>query len=243
VGQYRIPFGIETQTSSRKLHFINRMLVTSPHTEQASSALVTSVKTGYLQERDIGLRLTGKPLSGPIGLDYSVAIINGSDRNTTDRNDKKDWVGRVGLSPLKMLTIGGSAYLGKSPQTVTAAGVTTFTGLNVKRNRYGVDLEIQPVGPMLIRAEYITGKDHTVTFKGYYAFVAYRLPMDIEPLARIERLDPDNSASNNEITRTTVGVNYYIKGETKIQANYEFRDDKAAPRIGNMALVQLQLGF
>lgn len=240
LGQFRIPFGIENQTSSRKLYFIDRMLWTNPETEQASSKAVSSLKAGFIQERDLGLRASGKLLSTPVGLDYALAVINGSDRNTVDKNDKKDFVGRIGLSPLKMVSVGGSGYVGKSP-AATAAGA--FTGVNVKRNRYGADLEIRPIEPMLIRAEYVTGEDDKVKFNGYYAFVAYRLPMDIEPAVRIERLDPNKDKSANEIIRTTVGLNYYIKGDTKVQANYEFRDDKAATKIGNIALVQFQVSF
>src|SRR3569832_1373611 len=102
LGQYRIPFGIETQTASRKLYFIDRMLLTNPDSEQASSKAVSSLKAGYIQERDLGLRVSGKLLTGPIGLDYAVAAINGSDRNNPDKNDKKDIVGRIGLTPVKM---------------------------------------------------------------------------------------------------------------------------------------------
>jgi hypothetical protein len=241
LGQFRIPFGIENQTSSRKLYFIDRMLLTSPNTEQASSRAVSSVKAGYIQERDLGLRLSGKLLTNPIVVDYGLAVINGSDRNTPDKNDKKDIVGRIGISPVKMLAVGGSAYVGKSPQAGTAAG--SFTGINVKRERYGADLEFTPLASLMVRAEYVTGKDDAVKFNGYYAFVAYRLPMDLEPAVRFERLDPNKDASNNEITRTTVGVNYYIKGDTKVQADYEFRDDKGAPKVGNIALVQFQISF
>jgi hypothetical protein len=243
LGQYRIPFGIETQTSSRKLYFIDRMLLTNPDTEQASSKAVSSIKSGFIQERDLGLRISGKLLTAPIGLDYMVAVINGSDRNTADKNDKKDIVGRIGISPLKILTVGGSAYIGKSPQTLTAAGATTFSGLNVKRDRYGADLEIHPFTPMIVRAEYVTGKDDTVKFNGYYLFIAYRFPMDVEPAVRLERLDPNKETPNNEVTRTTIGVNYYIKGDTKVQVNYEFRDDKGSSKVGNIALAQLQLSF
>ncbi len=243
LGQFRIPFGIEMQSSSKKLYLIDRMLVAYPNNEQPSSKLVTSVKSGYLQERDMGLRLSGKPLTGPVGVDYAVAIINGSDKNTPDKNDKKDLAGRVGISPLKMLTVGGSIYRGRSPQTVTAGGATTFTGINVKRDRYGADLELHPIEPLVVRAEYVTGKNDATRFNGYYALIAYRLPIDVEPAIRFERLDPDKDKSNNEITRTTLGINYYIKGDIKLQVNQEFREDKAAPKIGNMTLAQLQISF
>lgn len=243
VGQFRIPFGIENQLSSRKLYFVDRMLITAPDTEQASSKAITSVKSGFLQERDLGLRVSGKVPAGPIGLDYALAVINGSDKNTVDKNDKKDILGRVGLTPFKTLALGGSFYVGKNPQTVTAAGATTFTGVDVKRDRYGADVEFRPLEPLIVRAEYMTGKNDTVKFNYYYALMAYRFPMEIEPAVRFEKLDPNTDASDNEITRTTLGVNYYIKGDTKLQVNYELRDDQGNPKVDNMTLAQLLVSF
>lgn len=72
------------------------------------------MKSGFLQERDLGLRESGRLLSGPIGLDYAVSVINGSDKNTVDKNDKKDILGRVGIAPLKTLTLGGLFTLEKA---------------------------------------------------------------------------------------------------------------------------------
>lgn len=240
LGQFRIPFGIETQTSSKKLLFIDRMLITNPDNEQTSSKGLTSVKSGFVQERDLGLRLSGRPMTEPIGIDYAIAVINGSDKNTTDKNDKKEIVGRLGISLMKGLTIGGSGYFGKSPEKDTTGA---FTGENIQRNRMGADLEFRPMEPLLVRTEYISGKDNTVKFNGYYALIAYRLPINVEPVARYEHLDPDTGKSNNGITRTTLGVNYYLVGYTKVQVNYEIRDDKANSKVDNMALAQIQISF
>lgn len=240
IGQFRIPFGIENQTSSKKLYFIDRMLISNPDNEQTSSKGLTSVKAGLIQERDLGLRLSGRPLAEPTGIDYAIAVINGSDKNTTDKNDKKEIVGRLGITPMKGLTIGGSGYFGKSPATDTSGA---FTGENTKRNRIGADLEFRPMEPLLVRAEYISGKNNTVRFNGYYALIAYRLPINVEPAARYEHLDPDTGRSNNEITRTTFGVNYYLVGDTKFQIDYEIRDDKGNPNVENMALAQIQISF
>ncbi|MBI3609198.1 MAG: hypothetical protein HY204_00650 [Nitrospirae bacterium] len=251
VGQFRIPFGIEIQTGAKKLYFIDRMLITSPDNEQASSKSVTSIKTGFLQERDRGLRVSGRPLIAPVGLDYAIAIINGSGLNSPDQNNKKDVVGRVALSAMSRATLGGSLYLGRTSESVVdpATNKTVFTGNDLKRYRTGADIEVRPVDALIVRAEYIGGTNGvTVThadskFKGYYVLVAYRLPFNIEPAARFERLDPDTKTSGDTITRTTVGVNYYIVGDTKFQINYEFRDDKGNPKVGNIALAQLHVSF
>ncbi len=257
VGQFRIPFGIENQTSSKKLLFVDRMLWTSPDNEQASSKVVTSLGSGLLQERDLGMRLSGKPLDGPVAIEYQIAGINGSDKNTADKNNIKDLVGRVALSAMGKATLGGSLYLGRT--FVTDATVfsnpptntqnATATGDDLKKYRTGADLEIRPTDVLLVRAEYIAGADGVAVthqdkkFKGYYALVAYRLPFNLEPAVRFERLDPDTRTAHNAINRTTLGMNYYFAGDTKFQLNYEFRDDKGNKNVGNMAIAQMQVSF
>jgi hypothetical protein len=72
---------------------------------------------------------------------------------------------------------------------------------------------------------------------------AYRLTDRWEPAARVERWDPDRGAGNDAFTRTTLGVNYHIAGDTRLAVNYEFRDDKAHPALGNLALAQYQISF
>ena len=36
---------------------------------------------------------------------------------------------------------------------------------------------------------------------------------------------------------------YHIVGDTRLSANYEIRDDKSHPALGNLALIQYQLSF
>ncbi len=237
LGQFRIPFGIEIQTSSKRLLFINRMLITNPNNEQESSKGITSVTSGFIQDRDIGIRVSGKAAS----VSYAMAVVNGSDKNVPDKNSAKDVIARLVAQPFNGLTLGGltlggvtlgsSAYRGNGPTQ------------NARRDRVGSDVEFQQGESLLIRGELVTGKDGAVKFDGYYAFLAYRVLPNVEPAIRHEWLDPDIGVSGNEIRRTTVGVNYYMAGNTKYQINYEWRKDSAKPNLDNMALVQLQISF
>jgi len=227
MGQFRIPFGIEIQTSSKRLPFINRMLISSPNNEQESSKGITSVPSGIIQERDIGVRISG----GRSPISYALAVINGSDKNTPDKNGHKDVVSRVALASLKGLTLGSSAYWGRGPMQ------------DARRERLGGDLTYRPSDAFWVQGEYVVGRDVSTKLTGYSMFAVYRFVQQIEATLRYEGLDPNTQASANELRRTTLGVNYYLSGNTRYQLNYEWRDDQAKPGLGNMALMQFQLNF
>jgi hypothetical protein len=70
-GQFRIPFGIETQHSAKNLVFIDRMLTSYLGEQQKTLA-------NFVQERDLGVRLAGEPISGPINVSYALALVNGT---------------------------------------------------------------------------------------------------------------------------------------------------------------------
>lgn len=229
-GQFRIPFGIETQQSARKLVFIDRMLVSYLGEQQRTIA-------NFVQERDLGVRLAGEPVSGPINVSYALALVNGDGLNTLDANDLKDTVGRVGIR-LAGFQVGSSVYHGTRRDAAAPFR-------NRDRTRVGWDAEINPnpLKALLIRGELVSGRDDRTTRRGWYVLAAYRLTDQWEPAARVERWDPDRGAGNDAITRTTLGVNYHIAGDTQLAVNYEFRDDKAHPALDNLALAQYQISF
>ena len=228
LGQFRIPFGIEPQTSSRKLLFIDRVLISSLGEQQR-------VIENVLQERDLGVRLAGEPLSGPLNVSYAAALVNGEGTNKTETNGLKDVVGRFGLR-LAGVQIGASAYRGKRQDAAF---------VDRDRTRFGWDAEFNPnyLKALLIRAELITGRDDLTHRRGWYAVAAYQVTDHWQPAARFEAWDPDSDAAGDTFTRTTLGVNYYLAGDTKLAANYEFRNDKAHPGLGNLALAQYQISF
>jgi hypothetical protein len=229
-GQFRIPFGIETQHSAKNLVFIDRMLTSSLGEQQKTLA-------NFVQERDLGVRLAGEPISGPINVSYALALVNGDGLNTVDVNELKDSVGRVGIR-LAGFQVGSSVYRGRRRDAAAPF-------LNRDRTRVGWDAEINPnpLKALLIRGELVSGRDDSTTRRGWYVLAAYRFTDRWEPAARIERWDPDRAAGNDTFSRTTLGVNYHIAGDTRLAVNYEFRDDKAHPALDNLALAQYQISF
>lgn len=212
--------------------------------------------------RDTGLMVSGS-YKDALGLTYGVALINGKGINTGDNNSEKDIAGRVTFSPLNGLTIGSSFYIGEG-QDETA----TF---DVEESGFGVDTEyvLKDLG-LNLRGEYIraewenwnvatgateSGIDQEPS--GWYLQAAYRLPpiKDLQVIARYEDYDKDSNASNSHLKTTTLGVTYYLKGKTRISANYLIRDadsssivkaqetDATDARIGDLFLVQMLVAY
>lgn len=228
VGQFRIPFGIETQLPPYALPFVNRMVATFLG-EQPDEI------PGFLQEWDQGVEVYGEPISGPLNVAYALAVINGNGLNADDTNSAKDVVGRIGLR-LAGFQIGASWYRGKR-QDVSLVDQT--------RDRAGWDIEFNPnpLKALLIRGELISGDDGSTGRRGWYLLAAYTIADRWTPAARVERWDPDRSAASDAITRTTLGLTYRLADATTLSANYEFRTDDAHPGVGNLAVAQVQISF
>lgn len=211
--------------------------------------------------RDIGIRISGA-YKDFFGLAYGVSLINGSGINTGDNNGEKDIVGRVTVSPLANLTVGASAYKG------TGQDETAQT-LEVKESAYGFDAEYVN-GGLRLRGEYVTGKwenwdvasatavlGKTQKPNGWYLQASYRPPQmeKLELLARYEDYEKDAYTENSHLRTTTLGGTYYLKGKTRITANYLMRNsdpssivtaqetDAAGYKIGNLFLMQALVAF
>ena len=249
IGQYRIPFGIENDTSSGLIDFISRGYFSS------GAGGGGSVSTGidFVQERDIYVDLKSKPIEF---LELDAVVMNGNsiDYTKIDNNTQKDFLGRVRVRPTKDLFFSFSGITGTSNNTNTA-----LNGRGKGKNdRIGFDFRYLPawLPGLHLQAEWITGHDApnqalvgatSVTTGGtgvmrrtWYAYVKYRLDdlgVDFlkgwEPIIRYEEFDPSTSVGNDMFTRTTVGINYYFaeilpKIQTKLQLNYEFRHHQGA---------------
>lgn len=210
--------------------------------------------------RDIGAKVNGG-CKNALGLTYGVGLINGSGINTGDNNADKDIVGRVTVSPVEGLTIGASGFKGKGQDETTV--------FEVKETAYGVDAEYVKWG-LRLRGEYLAGKwenwdvatgaassGKTQKPNGWYLQASYKLPPlpALELLGRYEDYEKDSNSSDSHLKTTTLGATYYIKGKTRITANYLIRDagsnpvvtaqetDAAGSKIGNLFLLQALLAF
>jgi len=222
VGQFRVPFSLESFTSTADLDLINRAAVVdtlAPGRDNGSSG------------RDVGAVVFG----GASWFEYAVGLVNGAGINKADANSHKDFSGRVVLRPVMFLAFGGSLYRGR--QTVTAD-----TPL-VARNKEGLEAVLS-VGRFSAKGEYIHAQDDLVSKSGWYAQAGcFALPGKLQAVVRYETLDLDRAVPENGTNVTTLGLNWFIRGRTKLQLNYEIHGLEAGGRAKSGLLAQLQAAF
>jgi len=239
MGQFKSPFSLELNTSCAGLHTINRSLVVN---QLASPG------------RDIGLMLFGdykKMIS------YSFALMNGTGIGNKDDNKGKDIVGRIVMSPMDFLNVGGSFRFGKSPPE--AVDVEDED----ERTRYGGELEIK-YKDFLVQGEYIYGEDvgaytvggggcggdagelvqGTVERSGLFIQGMYMTSWNLQPVIKYESWDPDLDTEKDLEQITTFGVNYFLNDWTRLQINYLYCAEEDGKEVDNdQILIQVQAKF
>jgi phosphate-selective porin len=206
MGQFKIPFSQEQIDSSAGLPFFHRTNVTS--------------KLAY--NYDIGIMAEGRLMHKMIY--YGLAVVNGTGRNKSDSNQKKDVVGRVlvspmtagGDTPLKNLCIGASVQTGRQPD----AGVD-----DELRNRYGALLKYNYAG-FGLQAEYLYQELDRSTSKniasGWYATVTYQVMSDLMAAMQFEMLDPDRAVEMDGNQAGSIGLDYMLD-KIKFQVTYRLK--------------------
>ena len=188
-------------------------------------------------------------------------MINGNGMNLTDNNGYKDIVGRITVEPLSGLVVGASGYKGRSGNEGDA--------FDVDESAWGVEAQYAVKG-VKFRAEYVAARwenwDAATSAAslskiqepwGWYAQGSYRLPFfeKVEVLGRYEYFEKDSNTVDSGLEVTTVGATYYLKGKTRITANYLFREpgqsniitaqetNATGASIGDLFLLQALISF
>jgi phosphate-selective porin len=231
-GQFLIPFSQENLRGNTKLETINR--------SQVVEALVARSKDviGNHNGRDIGLQASGSfALFGTPGfLDYGVGIFNGAGMNTSDTNERKDFIGHVSVKPVEGFSFGGSVYSGR----YTLASAPTRDDL---RRRFGAEIAWEG-GPFLVKGEYIRGNDGKVEKDGWYALAGwFVLPETIQAVAKYDTFDPNRRTDSNDTDVTTLGLNWYFRKWAFLQLGYEFKHESGRKVANDAATAQLTIQF
>jgi len=232
-GQFKIPFSQENLISSPKLETINRSQVVEALVARGTDII------GNQNGRDIGVQLGGSifPKEDYQLLDYAFGVFNGAGINKLDTNERKDFIGRVVVHPLKELSVGGSYYNGE--YTLTSA--PAFKG---KRNRLGAEFAYVK-DPFSFKGEYISGIDGSIKKRGWYLQGGYFIiPKKLQGVFKFDTLDPNEQIDNNETNVYTLGANWYFNKWAFIQLNYELKNELKRKEIDNNILTtQLTLQF
>jgi hypothetical protein len=222
IGQYYVPFSLESTTSDSELDLIYR--------SQVVLALSPGRDIGY-QGRDIGVMLTG----GHSILEYYLGVFNGAGTNRLDTNKNKDVGARVILRPVKGLAVGGSLYDGRYSANQGAPPVT--------RDRAGLE-GLLSLGRFTLKSEYIAAKDDQTSRSGWYVQGACDIVRGrFQGLARWDTFDPDRDLREDRNDSLTLGGTWFIWGKTKLMVNYSLVRREGEGTTNQLFAVQFQAGF
>jgi len=222
VGQFKVPFSLESTTSSADIETINRsqpVLKLSPGQDIGASG------------RDIGAVVFGKTSI----LEYAVGLFNGAGINKADTNEQKDWAGRIVVHPASFLAFGASVYDGKySPSTNVQAE---------KRDRAGLEMAVL-TGPVSLKGEYIRASDGSILKEGWYLQGGYFLmPKKLQGVIKVDSFNPDTSADSSRVGQWTFGLNWLLADRTKLMVNLEVYKDASGKTTNTALLTHFQAGF
>lgn len=221
VGQFLVPFSLESTTSAGQLLTINRSRVVD---------LLVPGRDNGSAGRDIGLAVFGRFSI----FDYTLGFLNGSGFNKKDDNDHKDYAGRLTASPARGLTLGFSFYNGRRLDITTSA--------NLIRNRYGLEASWH-YHQLHLATEYIFGQDDQTDKCGWYFLGAIDFkPNKYQLVLRLDYFNPDRGLPGQSSLVYTAGANWFLSPLSKVQANFEYHRLESGPDY-RVALLHLQVGF
>ena len=235
LGQFKSPFSLELNTPCQGLHTINR------------SQVVSELASPF---RDIGILFTGNYKEF---VKYTLAFTNGPGKGQWDDNQNKTFAGRLLISPVEYITLGGSYKYGTTATTIVGADED-------EKTRYAGEFQFK-YSDILVQAEYIAGKDvgsyttgggcggdveiheGTIERSGFWAQAMYMTQWNLQPVVKLEFYDPDIDEDDDVKSIITYGVNYFFNDWTRLQINYLYKAEKGFEVSNDEILMQLQVQF
>ncbi len=238
LGQFKIPFSMESRTPSDQLDFIER----------------ASIIRTYADRRDIGIMLSGKFTSW----EWQAGAFNGNGQNITDNNNFKDLAGRIVVQPANSFHIGGSGYWSKKPFFDYYYFPPRKQDLDSFRVAGELKIDYKNLD---LRAEAIWAADEYLSFSfprttrktsfsykwGGYTSLHYRLLNKHQFGLRGEWFNPRISSRRDETFFTTIGYDFFFAPRAKWQINLQSQVYRRGTLLENLdiyyVLTNLQISF
>ena len=191
--------------------------------------------------RDIGIQLQGDLSPATDGhryLHYQVGVYNGEGINRKDKDQRKDIIGGIWVSPIKGVRIGAFGWTGSHGQMIDSVGKKVSLPLN----RYCISAEYDK-DEMTFRAEYLHSQGLAATgigsdvidYKkgdkadGWYVFgIVPVIKSKLHAKARYQCYRPQKDWGTSK-TMYEVGANYFISKNMEITAEYARVNDRSIP--------------
>jgi phosphate-selective porin OprO/OprP len=240
VGQYKVPFGRQESTSSERLEFVDRDILSGEFTHS----------------RDVGVTLQGLIFGKKVN--YRAGIFNGNGRNKpTNDNSKYQYDALVTYSPWGDVKYSEGDFESKD-HPLLALGVefednnqfystnannlswTTFGGVAVFKYR-GFSTFVEAFDRKR------TPQDGSASFhsNGWHVQAGYFVVRDKVELAfRYAAWDPTDQVPGNDQTETGGAVGYFIlKHDLKVQADFRALRDDSLGTTNHELRIQTQFVF
>jgi phosphate-selective porin len=221
-GQFKVPLGRQEYTTSSKLQFVDRDILSGEFT----------------RGRDVGVQLSG--VLGRGKLQYEAGIFNGNPASRiNNENDKYQYNARVTFLPLGEMRYGESAFEGRDKPLLSIAAELehndqhgSTNGDDFKTVLWGADVAFKFKGFSAFAEYFGRRRDPEVGPRfdspGFHAQAGYFVVRDrLEVAARYATYDPSDLIPNNDRTEIGGALNYFIKKHLlKIQSDFRQLEDK-----------------
>lgn len=243
LGQFKRPFGFENPYSpldvglgsfsqiSTKLASIN-----DRNGEHKSSG------------RDMGVQIQGDLLPASDGhawIHYQVGLFNGQGINHSDKDNHKDLIGGLWISPIKNLSIGGFGWDGTYTNENYSADVADTQSQSVKRVRWGAGIKYESA--WTFRAEYMssvggiaTNSSAPTRSDGWYATLGVPTIKNLKLYGRWDCYRDDKTWSTLK-TNWGATANYNFNKNFIFQLNYTRTYDRSASTDRRYNTIDLQV--
>lgn len=241
IGQMQVPFGSQVRMRPENLLLLEysqavKYAFASVQGDPDSSDL------DYLY--DSGIQLCGElELFAGVRFEYGAGIFNGEKRVTSETNDGKAVIGRIGLNFSDSFTVGVSTYEGE----IWITPGDRYSTMSRRRN--GIDFKIQ-ADQFILQGEYIWAEDNPATLSSlpatyghgtkYNITEGYCLEMGLGLsvlkeswkkwmlVAKLDVLDPPkglvNAGAEHQHLKSTIfaaGLVWQLSDEVKFSAVFE----------------------
>ncbi len=183
--------------------------------------------------RDLGVQIQGDLFpsrgDGHKWLHYQLGFFNGQGINHTDKDNFKDLIGGLWISPVKNLSIGGFGWNGKyTNENYDPANPKLLR--TVSRKRWGAGMKYE--SDWAIRGEYVSSVGGVITnaaapdrSDAWYATLGVPVMKDLKVYTR---WDCYRDAKTWSSLKTVYGLsaNYFFGKNLIFQANYSYTDDR-----------------
>lgn len=224
-GRFKVVFGLEEPMAMTKVPYVEKALLSDVLSHEIDQGIDISVRRPWIN--------------------MSVAVVNGQNKNA-ETNNRKDGIGRIGVRPFAGAPWASAVEIGASGHH----GLRREGSEDIGISRLGLDADWE-TDRFWLRAEWARGGGwnklaaRSSRSRGYQAFAVWKVHARWDLVAMYDRFEPDRDAvaetvfdpARNEVSRTTLGVTYFIDREKRalVRANYEFNREEEGPAVRNDA--------